>query len=116
MLLALLQIAAEEAEKSKVPFFIAGGLFAAWAIVLFARRDAQPDVPGRAERRAQVIAVSVVLMAGRDGHRRHHRLTARGSPGGPRGYRYELDPARSGPRRGHAVDSDLVAPHFQETR
>jgi len=35
MPLALLQIAAEEAEKSKVPFFVAGGLLAAWAIVLF---------------------------------------------------------------------------------
>jgi len=35
MPLALLQVAAEEAEKSKVPFFVAGGLFATWAIVLF---------------------------------------------------------------------------------
>jgi hypothetical protein len=63
MLLALLQAAAEEAEPSKTPFFIAGGLLAAWAIVLFAvgmRSEGFPATQG-AER--GVIAVSVVLMA-----------------------------------------------------
>jgi hypothetical protein len=63
MLLALLQAAAEEAEPSKVPFFIAGGAFAAWAIVLFVvgmRSESFPE--GQAAQRG-VIAVSVLLMA-----------------------------------------------------
>ena len=46
MPLALLQIAAEEAEKSKVPFFVAGGLFAAWAIVLFVVGMRTQSFPG----------------------------------------------------------------------
>jgi hypothetical protein len=66
MLLALLQIAAEEAESepSKVPFFICGGAFAAWAIVLFlvGMRRSQ-SFPGSQTAERGVIAVSAVLMA-----------------------------------------------------
>jgi hypothetical protein len=62
MVLALLQIAAEEAEKSKVPFFVAGGLFAAWAIVLFAVGMRSQSFPGGQSGERGVIAVSVVLM------------------------------------------------------
>jgi len=62
MPLALLQIAAEEAEKSKVPFFVAGGLFAAWAIVLFAVGMRTQTFPGGQSGERTVIAVSVVLM------------------------------------------------------
>jgi len=62
-MLGLLLLAAEEAaEPSKVPFFIAGGLFAAWAIVLFLygmRTEGFPE--GQGVERA-VISVSVVLM------------------------------------------------------
>jgi hypothetical protein len=63
MLLALLQAAAEEAEPSKVPFYVAGGLFAAWAIVLFAVGMRTPNFPGSQTAERGLIAVSVVLMA-----------------------------------------------------
>ena len=62
MLLALLQVAAEEAEKSKVPFYVAGGVFAAWAIVLFAVGMRSPSFPGGQSAERGVIAVSVFLM------------------------------------------------------
>ena len=62
MPLALLQIAAEEAEKSKVPFFVAGGLFAVWAIVLFAVGMRTQTFPGGQSGERTVIAVSLVLM------------------------------------------------------
>ena len=62
MVLALLQIAAEEAEKSKVPFYIAGGLLAAWAIVLFTVGMRSRSFPGGQTGERGVIAVSTVLM------------------------------------------------------
>jgi len=62
MPLALLQVAAEEAEKSKVPFFVAGGLFATWAIVLFVVGMRTQTFPGGQSGERTVIAVSVVLM------------------------------------------------------
>ena len=62
MALALLQIAAEQAEKSKVPFFIAGGLFAAWAIVLFLVGMRTQAFPGGQSGQRGVLAVSVLLM------------------------------------------------------
>jgi hypothetical protein len=62
MVLALLQVAAEEAEKSKVPFFIAGGLFAVWAIVLFVVGMRTQAFPGGQSGERTVIAVSLVLM------------------------------------------------------
>jgi hypothetical protein len=62
MLPALLQIAAEEAEPSKVPFFICGGAFAAWAIVLFLVGMRSPSFPGSKTDERGVIAVSAVLM------------------------------------------------------
>ena len=64
MLHAFLLLAAAEAEeKSKVPFFIAGGLFACWAIVLFALGMRARTFPGGQRGERVVIAVSVVLMA-----------------------------------------------------
>jgi hypothetical protein len=62
MLLALLQAAAEEAEPSKVPFFICGGLFAAWAIVMFLVGMRSETFPGGQRGERGVIAVSVVFM------------------------------------------------------
>ena len=62
MPLALLQIAAEEAEKSKVPFFVAGGLFAVWAIVLFVVGMRSQAFPGGQSGERTVVAVSLVLM------------------------------------------------------
>jgi hypothetical protein len=63
MLLALLQAAAEEAEPSKVPFFVAGGALAAWAIVLFAVGMRSESFPGSQSAERGVIAISTVLMA-----------------------------------------------------
>jgi len=58
----LLQVAAEEAEKSKVPFFVAGGLFAVWAIVLFVVGMRSQAFPGGQSGERTVVAVSLVLM------------------------------------------------------
>jgi len=58
----LLQVAAEEAEKSKVPFFVAGGLFAVWAIIRFAVGMRTQTFPGGQSGERTVIAVSLVLM------------------------------------------------------
>jgi hypothetical protein len=63
MLVALLQVAAEEAEPSKVPFFVAGGAFAAWAVVLFLVGMRSETFPGSQTVERGIIAVSVVLMA-----------------------------------------------------
>jgi hypothetical protein len=62
MLLALLQAAAEESEPSKVPFFICGGLFAVWAIVMFVVGMRSRSFPGGQGGERGVIAVSAVLM------------------------------------------------------
>jgi len=63
-MLGLLVAAAEEAaEPSKVPFFIAGGAFAAWAIVLFVVGMRTPGFPNGQGAERGIIAVSVVLMA-----------------------------------------------------
>ena len=62
MLLALLQAAAEEAEPSKVPFFICGGLFAVWAIVMFLVGMRSESFPGGESGQRGVLAVSAVLM------------------------------------------------------
>jgi hypothetical protein len=62
MVLALLQAAAEESEPSKVPFFICGGLFAVWAIVIFAVGMRNGSFPGGQSGERGVLAVSTVLM------------------------------------------------------
>jgi len=62
MLLALLQAAAEESEPSKVPFFICGGLFAVWAVVMFVVGMRSASFPGGQSGERGVIAVSTVLM------------------------------------------------------
>lgn len=61
MLHATLVLAAEAAEKSKVPFYICGGLLAAWAVVLGFVGLSRPAFPeGGAER--GVIGITFVLM------------------------------------------------------
>jgi plastocyanin len=51
------------AEKSKVPFYIAGGLLVAWALVLaLALGLRRPDFPGSAAGERAVIAISVGLV------------------------------------------------------
>jgi len=64
MLLGLLIIAQEEAaEPSKVPFFVAGGALALWAIVLFLVGMRTEGFPRSAGAARGVMAISAVLMA-----------------------------------------------------
>jgi hypothetical protein len=61
-MLALLLLAAEvAAETSKTPFFIAGGLLAAWAIVLFLVGMRTESFPNGQGPERGVIAISLVL-------------------------------------------------------
>jgi uncharacterized cupredoxin-like copper-binding protein len=53
------------AEKSKVPFFIAGGLLVAWALIVSAGLGLRrPDFPGGLSGQRAVIAISAVLVLG----------------------------------------------------
>ena len=64
MVHALLVAAAEEAEPSKAAFYIAGGVLAAWAVVLSALGLNRPDFPtsdGAARGGMGISAVLVVL-------------------------------------------------------
>jgi hypothetical protein len=49
-------------EPSKIPFYIAGGVLALWAVVLAAIGLRQPSFPGGATGERGVIAISVVLV------------------------------------------------------
>jgi hypothetical protein len=52
------------AAKSKVPFYIAGGLLIGWALVLSLGLGLRkPDFPGSVAGQRAVIAVTVVLVA-----------------------------------------------------
>lgn len=51
------------AEKSKVPFYIAGGGLVVWAVVLsMALGMRKPDFPGDAIGERMVIAITIVLV------------------------------------------------------
>ncbi len=50
-------------EPSKVPFYLAGGLLAAWAVVLAGIGLTRPEFPYNERGERGVIAISVVLMA-----------------------------------------------------
>ena len=64
MLPGLLLLAAEEAvEPSKVPFYVAGGAFAAWAVVLAAVGLSRPEFPRGAGAMRGVMLLSVALTA-----------------------------------------------------
>jgi hypothetical protein len=62
MVHALLVLAAEEAEPSKTAFYICGGAFAAWAVVLGFVGLRSPGFPGGGTGSRAVIGVSLVLM------------------------------------------------------
>jgi plastocyanin len=51
------------AAPSKVPFYIAGGLLAGWAVVLAATGLTQPEFPGSPPRERLVMLTSVLLVA-----------------------------------------------------
>jgi hypothetical protein len=50
------------AEKSKVPFYIAGGAFAVWAVVLAAIGLTRPSFPYNLRGQRGVILVSFALL------------------------------------------------------
>lgn len=59
---ALLLLAA--AEPSKTPFFVVGGVLAAWAVLVAFIGITRPDFPGSAAASRGVMAISAVLVAG----------------------------------------------------
>jgi plastocyanin len=60
MLRALIQFAAEDA-PSKVPFYVAGSLLAAWAVILAFLGLSRSSFPGGRQGEIAVIAISVLL-------------------------------------------------------
>lgn len=60
---ALLVLAAEAAEPSKTPFYLLGGVLAAWAVVLSAIGLARPAFPGNGAVARGVMALSALLVA-----------------------------------------------------
>jgi hypothetical protein len=56
-------LAATEAEKSKTPYFIAGGIFAAWAIVVSLIGLRSPDFPKNKAQGRLTLLVSIALAA-----------------------------------------------------
>jgi plastocyanin len=62
MIRALVQFAAESA-PSKVPFYIAGGALAAWAVILAFLGISRPSFPGGRRGAITVMAISLLLAA-----------------------------------------------------
>jgi hypothetical protein len=54
---------AEEHEKSKTPFYIAGVTLAVWAVVVSAIGITQPNFPGSQGMTRLVYGISIVLVA-----------------------------------------------------
>jgi plastocyanin len=52
------------AEKSKVPFYIVGGLLVVWALTLSLGLGRKPDFPGSLAAQRGVVAISAVLVVG----------------------------------------------------
>jgi hypothetical protein len=51
-----------EAEPSKVPFYLAGGVLALWAVVLAGIGLTRPSFPFNATGQRAVIGISLILM------------------------------------------------------
>jgi hypothetical protein len=62
MVHALLVLAAEEAEPSKTGFYVAGGVLAAWAVVLGLIGLRSPDFPGSERGARGVMTITAVLV------------------------------------------------------
>ena len=60
---ALVPVLAAAGEKSKTPFYIAGGVLAAWAVIVSLVGVTRPGFPGGRSGERGVIAVSVLLVA-----------------------------------------------------
>ena len=63
MIQALLVLAAEEAERSETPFYVAGCVFAAWAIFVGVRGLRSESFPASASQGRAISAISVLLAA-----------------------------------------------------
>jgi hypothetical protein len=63
MLYAIVLAAAEEAEPSKTPFYVAGALLAAWAVLLGAGGLSRAELPGNEGAERGIIGVTVLLVA-----------------------------------------------------
>ena len=63
MISALFVLAAEEAERSETPFFIAGIVFAAWAVFIGVTGLRSESFPSSASQGRAITAVSVALAA-----------------------------------------------------
>ncbi len=64
MYVAIMQLAPVLAEKSRTPFYIAGALLVAWALVVSLGLGLRkPDFPGGLPGQRAVIAVTAVLVA-----------------------------------------------------
>ena len=59
---ALLVLAAEGAEPSKTAFYVAGGVLAAWAVILSAIGLSRPEFPGSDGAARGVMAISAILV------------------------------------------------------
>jgi hypothetical protein len=59
-----LLLAADAAEKSKTPFYIVGGVLAAWAVIVAFAGITQPEFPRNSGGRVAVIVVTACLVAG----------------------------------------------------
>jgi hypothetical protein len=63
-ILAAAEHAAEEHHKSELPFFVAGGLLASFAVLISVFGFKRPDFPSNEGGARGVMAVSAVLVAG----------------------------------------------------
>lgn len=61
---SMIAAAAEKAEPDKTPFYIGGGLLAAWAVIVSAIGLSRPDFPRSPGLARVVMLISVVLVAG----------------------------------------------------
>ena len=59
---AFVMLAAEQAEKSKTAFYIAGGALASWALIVSFLGITRATFPGGPGGRAGVITISLVLV------------------------------------------------------
>jgi hypothetical protein len=63
-LVALIDITAEAATPSRVPFYVLGSVLVVWAIGLSLVGMSRPDFPGTRQQGRLVMLVSVALFAG----------------------------------------------------
>lgn len=63
-LIALILAVEEEAEPSKTPFYILGGLLTLWAVVLSGIGMSSASFPATVAAKRGVIALTALLMAG----------------------------------------------------